>query len=130
MALVVQKYGGSSVADIEKIENVARRVIKEKEAGNEVVVVLSAMAGETDRLTRLACSASAEPEGREYDALVSTGEQVTVALLAIVLNRMGYKARSSLASQVKIISDQAHKKARILMVETKAIKNELSKGTI
>jgi aspartate kinase len=130
MALVVQKYGGTSLADIEMIENVARRVIKEKEAGNDVVVVLSAMAGETDRLIRLAYSAAADPEGREYDALISTGEQATVSLLAIVLNRMGYKAKSSLASQVKIISDQVHKKARIIMVETKAIKKEISKGTI
>ncbi|OIP91683.1 MAG: aspartate kinase [Syntrophaceae bacterium CG2_30_49_12] len=130
MALVVQKYGGASVANIEKIENVARRVIKAKEAGNEVVVVLSAMAGETDRLIQLACSAAAEPNGREYDALVSTGEQVTVTLLAIILNRMGYKAMSYLAFQAKVITDQAHKKARILMVETKAIKNELNKGTI
>jgi len=130
MALVVQKYGGTSVADLKKIENVARTVIKAKEAGNEVVVVLSAMAGETDRLIQLACSAAAEPNGREYDALVSTGEQVTVTLLAIILNRMGYKAMSYLAFQAKVITDQAHKKARILMVETKAIKNELNKGTI
>ncbi|PIP06417.1 MAG: aspartate kinase [Syntrophobacterales bacterium CG23_combo_of_CG06-09_8_20_14_all_48_27] len=88
------------------------------------------MAGETDRLIQLACSAAAEPNGREYDALVSTGEQVTVTLLAIILNRMGYKAMSYLAFQAKVITDQAHKKARILMVETKAIKNELNKGTI
>lgn len=130
MALVVQKYGGTSVADIEKIENVARRVIKAKKAGNDVVVVLSAMAGETDRLIRLAYSAAADPDGREYDALISTGEQVTVTLLAIILNRMGYRARSSLAFQAKVITDQAHKKARILKVETEAIKNELRKGTI
>ncbi|MDI6775939.1 MAG: aspartate kinase [Syntrophales bacterium] len=130
MALVVQKYGGASVADIEKIESVARRVIKAKEAGNDVVVVLSAMAGETDRLIQMAYSAAGEPDGREYDALISMGEQITVTLLAIILNRMGYRARSFLAFQVKIITDQAHKKARILRVETEAIKNELKKGTI
>ena len=94
MALVVQKYGGTSVADIKRIENVARRVIKTKQAGNDVIVVLSAMAGETDRLINLAHQAAADPDSREYDALISTGEQVTVTLLSMVLNRLGYKARS------------------------------------
>ena len=87
MALVVQKYGGTSVADINKMENVARRVLKSKEAGNDIVVVLSAMAGETDRLIQLAHKAADEPDVREYDALISTGEQLTVTLLSIILNR-------------------------------------------
>ncbi len=130
MALVVQKYGGTSVANIEKIENVARRVINTKEAGNEVVVVVSAMAGETDRLIDLAHSASEKPNEREYDALISTGEQVTVSLLAITLNKMGYKARSFLGHQVKIVTDEAHNKARILSVDTKTINDELKKGTV
>ena len=130
MALVVQKYGGTSVANIEKIENVAKRVINTKEAGNEVVVVVSAMAGETDRLIDLAHSASEKPNEREYDALISTGEQVTVSLLAITLNKMGYKARSFLGHQVKIVTDEAHNKARILSVDTKTINDELKKGTV
>ncbi len=130
MALIVQKFGGTSVADIEKIKNVAEKIIRVKKAGNQVVVVLSAMAGETDRLINLAHSASDLPDEREYDSLISTGEQVTVTLLAIVLNAMGYKARSFLGFQIKILTDQAYKKARISLIDTGAIKKELKKGTI
>jgi len=130
MSLVVQKYGGTSVADLERIGNVARRVIKEKDAGNDVVVVLSAMAGETDRLIHLAQQAAADPDPREYDALISTGEQVTVTLLAMVLNRLGYRARSFLGYQVKINTDQAFKKARIVKIDTRKIREELKKGSI
>ena len=130
MALVVQKYGGTSVANMERIENVAGRVIKEKNAGNDVVVVLSAMAGETDRLINLAHQASPDPAPREYDALISTGEQVTVTLLAMVLERLGYKARSFLGFQVKINTDQAYKKARISKIDTRRIKDELKKGSV
>ncbi|HVO66042.1 MAG TPA: aspartate kinase [Syntrophales bacterium] len=130
MALVVQKYGGTSVADINKIESVAKRVIKTKEEGNDIVVVVSAMAGETDRLIYLAQKASDEPDEREYDALISIGEQVTVTLLSMIINRMGYKAKSFLGFQVKILTDKAHKKARIFQIETKKITKELKKGTI
>ena len=130
MALVVQKYGGTSVANIAKIENVARKVIRAKEEGNQVVVVLSAMAGETDRLINLAHQVADEPDGREYDALISTGEQVTVTLLAMMLNRLGHKAKSFLGFQAKILTDQAYKKARILSINNKSIKNELKKGHI
>ena len=130
MALVVQKYGGTSVANIAKIENVARKVIRAKEEGNQVVVVLSAMAGETDRLISLAHQVADEPDGREYDALISTGEQVTVTLLAMMLNRLGHKAKSFLGFQAKILTDQAYKKARILSINNKSIKNELKKGHI
>jgi aspartate kinase len=130
MSLIVQKFGGTSVADIDKIKNVAEKVIKVKKEGNHVVVVLSAMAGETDRLINLAHSASDSPDEREYDSLISTGEQVTVTLLAIVLNSMGYKARSFLGFQVKILTDKAFKKARISLIDTGAIKKELKKGTI
>lgn len=130
MALVVQKYGGTSVANIAKIENVARKVIRAKEEGNQVVVVLSAMAGETDRLINLAHQVAEEPDGREYDALISTGEQVTVTLLAMMLNRLGHKAKSFLGFQAKILTDQAYKKARILSINNKSIKNELKKGHI
>ena len=130
MALIVQKYGGTSVADLGKIENVAQKVIRTKEAGNDVVVVLSAMAGETDKLIRLAQKAASDPDKREYDALISTGEQVTVTLLAMILCRLGYPARSFLGFQVKVHTDQAYAKARILSVDTEIIKNELKRGVI
>lgn len=130
MALVVQKYGGTSVANIEKIRNVAGKVIKTKKAGNDMLVVLSAMAGETDKLINLADSATDSPNPREYDVLVSTGEQVSVALLAIVLESMGFKAKSFLGHQIRIKTDQSHRNARILDIETKTIADELRKGTI
>jgi aspartate kinase len=130
MALVVQKFGGTSVADIDKIKNVAAKAIREKKAGNEVVVVLSAMAGETNRLIALAHKAAESPNEREYDSLISTGEHVTVTLLAIVLNSMGYRSKSFLGFQVKILTDKAHKKARISLIDTDAIKKELNQGTI
>jgi aspartate kinase len=130
MALVVQKFGGTSVGDIDKIKNVAAKAIREKKAGNDVVVVLSAMAGETDRLIALAHKAAESPNEREYDSLISTGEHVTVTLLAIVLNSMGYQAKSFLGFQVKILTDKAYKKARISLIDTEAIKKEHKKGTI
>lgn len=130
MALVIQKFGGTSVANVEKIKNVARKVIKEKESGNDVVVVLSAMAGETDRLIALANSATESPDEREFDSLISTGEQVTVSLLSIVLISMGYRAKSFLGFQVKVKTDQAYKKARIKYIDTKAIRRELKNGKI
>ena len=130
MALIVQKYGGTSVANIDKLHNVASRVVATKEEGNEVVVVLSAMAGETDRLIQLALSASDNPMDREYDALISTGEQVTVTLLTMILNKMGYKAKSFLGHQVKILTDKAHTKARIISIDTEKTLDELRKGHI
>lgn len=130
MALVVQKYGGTSVGNLDKIARVAKKVIRTKEEGNDVVVVLSAMSGETDRLIQLAQKAADEPDPREYDSLVSTGEQVTVTLLAIMLNGMGYPAKSFLGFQVRVRTDQAFKKARILDVDTEAIRAELKKGVI
>jgi len=130
MALVVQKYGGTSVGNLDKIARVAKKVIRTKEEGNDVVVVLSAMSGETDRLIQLAQKAADEPDPREYDSLVSTGEQVTVTLLAIMLNGMGYPAKSFLGFQVRVRTDQAFKKARILDVDTEAIRTELKKGVI
>jgi aspartate kinase len=130
MALVVQKYGGTSVGNLEKIANVAKKVIRTKEEGNDVVVVLSAMSGETDRLIQLAQKAADEPDPREYDSLISTGEQVTVTLLAIMLNGMGCPAKSFLGFQVRVRTDQAFKKARILDVDTEAIRAELKKGVI
>ncbi len=130
MALIVQKYGGTSVANIEKIENVAKKVIKTKEAGNEVVVVVSAMAGETDRLINLAHHAADPPDPREFDSLISTGEQVTITLLSIVLNRLGYAAKSFLGFQVRVLTDDAFNKARILDVDETIMRDELKKGTI
>lgn len=130
MALIVQKYGGTSVANIEKIEHVARRVARTKEGGNEVVVVLSAMAGETDRLIQLARKASEQPVDREFDALISTGEQVTITLLAMVLQRMGYAAKSFLGSQVKVHTDRSFTKARIVKVDTEAMTRELKRGVV
>ncbi len=130
MALVVQKYGGTSVGNLDKIARVAKKVIRTKEEGNDVVVVLSAMSGETDRLIQLAQKAADEPDPREYDSLISTGEQVTVTLLAIMLNGMGCPAKSFLGFQVPVRTDQAFNKARILDVDTEAIRAELKKGTI
>ena len=130
MGLIVQKYGGTSVADLGRIENVARRVIKTKEDGHDVIVVLSAMAGETDRLIDLAHKVTDEPQEREYDALIATGEQVTVALLSIMLNKMGCRAKSFLGFQVRILTDQVYKKARIVHIDTGVITRELEKGTV
>jgi aspartate kinase len=130
MGLVVQKFGGTSVANVEKIKNVAGKAIREKQAGHDVIVVLSAMAGETNRLIDLAYSAAENPDEREYDSLISTGEQVTISLLSIVLNDMGYRARSFLGFQIKILTDQAHQKARISMIVTETIRKELKKGAI
>ncbi len=131
MAVIVQKYGGTSVADLEKIQNIAKRVIRTREDGNDVVVVLSAMAGETNRLIQMADRASGgEPDGREYDVLVSTGEQISVSLLSIILNRTGYKAISLLGHQVRILTDMAYSNARILSVDTGLISDELKKGKI
>ncbi len=130
MALIVQKYGGTSVANIEKIENVAKKIIKTKEAGNEVIVVVSAMAGETDRLIHLAHHAADPPDPREFDALISTGEQVTITLLSIVLNRLGHAAKSFLGFQVRVLTDDAFNKARILNVDETIMRDELKKGTI
>lgn len=131
MAVIVQKYGGTSVADLEKIQNIAKRVIRTRKDGNDVVVVLSAMAGETNRLIQMADSASGgAPDEREYDVLVSSGEQVSVSLLSIVLNGMGHKAISLLGHQVKILTDRIYGNARIRSVDTGLISDEMKKGKI
>ncbi|MBM4330331.1 MAG: aspartate kinase [Deltaproteobacteria bacterium] len=130
MALIVQKYGGTSVGDLNRIRNVARRVVKTCQEGNEVVVVVSAIAGETDRLIQLATQVSDNPDLREYDALISTGEQVSGALLAITLHAMGYPARSFLGPQVRIVTDNTFSKARIQKVEIKRLQKELKAGRI
>ncbi|MBI5044062.1 MAG: aspartate kinase [Nitrospirae bacterium] len=130
MSLIVQKYGGTSMGSIERIKNVARRVAASKDAGNDVVVVVSAMSGETDRLIKLATDISSSPDDRELDMLVSTGERVSIALLAMALIDMGYKARSFTGRQVGIITDSAHTKARIEKITAERIKEALEEGTI
>jgi aspartate kinase len=130
MALVVQKYGGTSVGDVERIRNVARRVLTTKRQGHEVVVVVSAMAGETDRLIRLAKQVASDPDEREADVLISTGEQVSIALLAIALKDMGADAKSYLGFQIKIATDSAFGKARITGIESEKMLQDLKKGRI
>ncbi len=131
MALIVQKYGGTSVGNVEKIENVAEKVIASRQAGHDVVVVVSAMSGETNRLIELANQVSdQQPDPREYDVLVSTGEQVTIALLSMALNGRGYPARSYTGSQVHILTDSAHTKARILEIDESRMRTDLDQGRV
>jgi aspartate kinase len=130
MALIVQKYGGTSVGSVERIKQVAERVAKFKMLGHQVVVVLSAMSGETNRLIALAKSIQAEPDPRELDVLVSTGEQVTVALLAMALKDLGLKAKSYTGSQVRILTDDAHTKARIIDIDETNLRADLNAGKV
>ena len=130
MAIVVQKFGGTSVGSLEKIRNAAERVIQSHEEGNQVVVVLSAMAGQTDDLIRMAHEITPEPEPRELDVLMSTGEQVSVALFAMTVQSMGYEAHSLLGFQVGILTDRLYGKARIHEVDPTRLLNELGKGRI
>ncbi len=130
MALIVQKYGGTSVGDIERIDNVARKVIASRNRGTAVVVVVSAMSGETDRLLGLARAITTRPAPRELDVLLATGEQVTIALLCIALENHGYAARSYTGSQVHILTDSAHNKARIKEIEARHIRADLDAGRI
>lgn len=130
MALIVQKFGGTSVGDPERIKNVARRVARTKDGGDDVVVVVSAMGGETNRLISLAGQVSSDPDEREMDMLLSTGERVTIALLAMALQDMGYKARSYTGRQVGIITDSAHTKARIERITAERVLEALTEGII
>ena len=128
MALIVQKYGGTSVGNIERIHRVAERVAQSHRAGDQVVVVLSAMSGETDRLIKLAHEAAPMPDEREMDMLLSTGERVTVALLAMDLRARGLNARSYTGRQVGIVTDSSHTKARIARVSAERLREALAKG--
>ncbi|MEC4890572.1 MAG: aspartate kinase [Nitrospira sp.] len=130
MALIVQKYGGTSVGNIERIHKVADRVAQAHRAGDQVVVVLSAMSGETDRLVKLAHEATPMPDEREMDMLLSTGERVTIALLAMDLRGRGINARSFTGRQVGIITDSAHTKARIARVTADRLRDALNQGVI
>lgn len=130
MALLVQKFGGSSVADLEKIKLVAAKIKQTYDAGNQVVVVVSAMQGETDRLVAMAHALGAMPSPRELDVLLSTGEQVTIALLSIALMELQCATRSYMGSQVKITTDNAHNKARIKKIDHEKITADLQAGKI
>ncbi|MEW6562045.1 MAG: aspartate kinase [Pseudomonadota bacterium] len=126
MALIVQKYGGTSVGTTERIKNVARRVAKFKAEGHQVVVVVSAMSGETNRLIGLAKEVQEHPDPRELDVVVSTGEQVTIGLLSMALQAQGVKAKSYTGGQVRILTDNAFNKARILSIDEENIRTDLA----
>ena len=130
MALIVQKYGGTSVGTIEKIKNCAKRVARTKAEGNDVVVVVSAMSGETNRLLGLANQLSEMPNERELDVVASTGEQVTIGLLAIALSEMGCKAKSFCGFQIPVLTDAAYVKARIRQIRGETITKALKEGYV
>ena len=130
MSLIVQKYGGTSVGTIERIQAVAEKVHAFRNRGDSVVVVVSAMSGETNRLIGLAREIEAEPSAREMDVLVSTGEQVTIALLTIALHKLGCDARSYTGGQVRILTDDAHSKARIQEIDAHRMQQDLSAGRV
>lgn len=130
MALIVQKYGGTSVGTIERIDQAARKVIVARARGDQVVVVVSAMSGETDRLLGLAHQIASRPEPREVDVLISTGEQVTIALFAMTLQKLGCPARSYTGAQVPIVTDSAHGKARIARIDPDRVRADLDAGQV
>ena len=130
MGLVVQKYGGSSVADAEGIKRVARRIVDTKKTGREVVVVVSAMGDSTDELIDLAEQVSPLPAGRELDMLLTAGERISMALLAMAIKSLGHEAQSFTGSQAGVITDSVHNKARIIDVTPGRIRNALDQGNI
>ena len=130
MALIVQKYGGTSVGTVERIEAVAAKVAKFQQQGNQVVVVVSAMSGETNRLIGLAKEITEEPSPREMDVLVSTGEQVTIALLSMALHKQGLEARSYTGAQIPILTDNSHMKARIEKIDEDKMRQDLNAGRV
>ena len=130
MALIVQKYGGTSMGSPERIRNVAKRVSRWKTQGHQLVVVVSAMSGETNRLVALAHEVSSQPDLREMDAMLATGEQVSIALLAMALRDLGLKAKSYTGGQVKVLTDSAFSKARILNIEESNIRQDLNNDTV
>jgi aspartate kinase len=130
MALVVQKFGGTSVANVERIRRVAQRVAKTYDQGNTVVVILSAMAGVTDSLIDLAQKAAEKPDKRELDVLLATGEQTTAALLAMMLQAMGYKAQSMMGYQADLVTDSEYGNARIIEIGTERLRKAVGKGII
>ena len=130
MALLVKKFGGTSVGDITKIKSISQSIVQSKEAGNDIVIVVSAMGNSTDHLNQLAESISKNPNSRELDMLLSTGEQVTIALLSMSLNEYGIPAISMTGSQVGIITESIHGKARILDIKTERIQNYIDQGYV
>ena len=133
MALIVQKYGGTSVGDLERIQGVAARVVKSRRQGHDVVVVVSAMSGETNRLVSMGrdiAGADRKPSQREMDVLTASGEQVTIALLSIALHGLDQDAQSFLGDQVPINTDDAHGKARILGIQTERLRAALERGCV
>jgi len=130
VSLIVQKYGGTSVGDIERIKLVAERIVQAKSEGHDLVVVVSAMAGETDRLLSLAAQVSDAPDERELDVIIATGEQISIGLLALAIQQRGHRARSFTGSQVRIQTDTAHTKAKILSVEVDRVRLALREGAI
>ena len=130
MGLIVHKYGGTSVGTVERIQAVARRVAKWKSAGHQIVVVVSAMSGETNRLIGLARQIQSEPDPRELDVIASTGEQVTIGLLAMALLELGLQAKSYTGPQVRILTDAAHTKARIQSIDESRMRADLAAGTV
>ncbi|QEP44326.1 aspartate kinase [Ectothiorhodospiraceae bacterium BW-2] len=130
MALIVQKYGGTSVGSVERIAHVAQKVKQVRDRGDDVVVVVSAMSGETNRLIALADAVAAERVEREMDVLLATGEQVTISLLSMALHQLGAAARSYTGSQVRILTDSAHTKARIVDIDNEPIQRDLSQGRV
>ena len=130
MGLIVQKFGGTSVGTVERIQAVARKVAGFRDQGHDVVVVVSAMSGETNRLIDLAKAMQANPTPRELDVLVSTGEQVTISLLCMALHELGYGAKSYTGSQVRILTDEAHTKARIREIDDHRIRSDLAEGNV
>ncbi len=130
MALIVQKYGGTSVGNPERIRNVARRVAEFQARGDQVIVVVSAMSGETNRLIALTKEVAKHPDPRELDVVVSTGEQVTIGLLCMALKDIGLKAKSYTGGQVRILTDSSHTKARILSIDEAPIRKDLEQGNV
>ncbi|MGC3999013.1 MAG: aspartate kinase [Anaeromyxobacter sp.] len=130
MALIVQKYGGTSVGDVERIKNVARRALAAQAAGNDIVVVVSAMSGETNRLLKMAQALSERPDEREQDVVAATGEQVTIGLCALAIQGLGGKARSFTGPQVRILTDSAFSKARIMSIDCDKLTQALKRGEI
>lgn len=130
MSLIVQKYGGTSVGSTERIKNVAKRIAKWRDAGHDMVVVVSAMSGETNRLIALAKEIQPHPDPRELDVVAATGEQVTIGLLSMALMEIGQKARSYTGAQVRVLTDNAYTKARITQIDDAAIRRDLKNGYV
>jgi aspartate kinase len=130
VALIIQKYGGTSVGSAERIKAVASRIIETKKQGNDVVAIVSAMSGETDKLMRLAQKMSPDPDERELDLLLSSGERISAALIAIAINELGFRAMSFTGRQVGIITDTSHTKAKIEKITAKRVRDALLKGIV